>query len=326
MEKRHIPELFWQLQSEGCIKKSDVLHTQDGFCFVYKSLSDILAEKQIFDVPASDGGRLLCDKFFDDWFLYAVQNEANDTYSLLKFREQEHDGESDSPADGDTPGVTISFISFACELLLECLANPTDENRMKLDGEINRVVARRGQWHHKALKGYFVNPHSEGPYLVAGAYTKHIAGFAKNGYLEVPEHYQKIVKQRAQGKHSAKLERVPLFIEALNQEAGRVVCDHEKIYIGNPNNPDSYESAAILATHTGNTSLHSFAAEVVFHARFLVAPAKIRIPFVGSSIYDSAIRADMSIGDTELQGFTPYYRENSRIVRKQYECHKDKKY
>ena len=68
MEKRHIPALFWQLRSEGYIKESDVLHTQDGFCFVYKSLSDILAEKQIFDVPGADGGRLLCDKFFDDWF------------------------------------------------------------------------------------------------------------------------------------------------------------------------------------------------------------------------------------------------------------------
>ena len=55
-----------------------------------------------------------------------------------------------------------------------------------------------------------------------------------------------------------------------------------------------------------------------------MAPAKIKIPFLGKSVYDSAIRADMSIGDTELQGYTPYYRENSRIVQEQYRYHKDK--
>ena len=45
---------------------------------------------------------------------------------------------------------------------------------------------------------------------------------------------------------------------------------------------------------------------------------------MGSSVYDSAIRADMSIGDTELQGWTPYYRENSRIVQEQFRYHKGK--
>ena len=63
------------------------------------------------------------------------------TYSLLKLREQEYDAEDGAPADGDTPGVTISFISFNCEILTRCLSYPTDENRKKLNSEINRVVA-----------------------------------------------------------------------------------------------------------------------------------------------------------------------------------------
>ena len=66
-------------------------------------------------------------------------------YGLLKLREQEHEAEGDSPADGDTPGLTISFISFSCEILLDCLVTPTDENRLRLDSEIDRVVARKGQ-------------------------------------------------------------------------------------------------------------------------------------------------------------------------------------
>ena len=90
----------------------------------------------------------------DDWFLHAVPNETDYTYGLLKLREQEYDREDGSSADGDTPGVTISFISFSCEVLLECLANPSNENRRRLDGEINRVVARRGQHHHEDARRY----------------------------------------------------------------------------------------------------------------------------------------------------------------------------
>ena len=321
MDKNAMPKIFQQLQSGGSIKETDVLQTRDGFFVVYKSLADILSHKGIVDFPDSQGERLACSKFFDDWFLYAVPNEEDYTYSLLKLREQEHDMEDGSPADGDTPGVTISFIAFDCQALLSCLADSSDENRKKLDVEINRVVAYRGQHHHKALKRYFKNPLSQGSYLVASTYTKHIAAYAKNGYLEVPEYYKEIVQQSNSYKNSAKLARLPSFIKSLNQAAGRVVCDNEKIYIENPEELTGHEAAAILATHTGNTSLHSFAAEVEYHARFLTTLAKVRIPFFGRSIYDSAIRADMTVGDTEFEGPAPFYQSESKIVRRQRSVH-----
>jgi hypothetical protein len=324
MDKKYMPKIFWQLQSGGLINPSDILKTTDGFWLIYKSLSDILSEKGIVDFPDSDGKRLISSRFYDDWFLYAVPNGADHTYSLLKLREQEHDTEDGSPADGDTPGVTISFISFACEVLLACLANPSDENRRTLDGEINRVVARRGQTHHGNLKRYFLNPKSQGAYLVADLYTRHIAAFAKDGYLNVPEHYQKIVKQHHAHRNAKRSARLPDFIEDLNRKAGYALCDHHRLYIQNPQKPTQYEAAAILATHTGNTSVYSFAAEVEYHARFLAPWAKIKIPFFGRSAYASAIRADMSVGDTELQGPTPFYREASKIVKRQYALHSDK--
>ena len=316
-----MPNTFWQLQSEEYINQSDILKTLDGFWLIYKSLSDILSEKGIVEFPDSEGRPLKCSKFYDDWFLYAVSNETDYTYGLLKLREQEHDTEDGSPADGDIPGVTISFISFACEVLLACIANPSDENRRKLDGEINRVVARRGQTHHDNLKRYFLNPWSHGSYLVADLYTTHIAAFAKDGYLNVPEHYKEIVKQHHAHRNSKKLARLPEFIEDLNRKAGHVLCDHDRLYIQNPEKPTQYEAAAILATHTGNTSVYSFAAEVEYHARFLTPLAKIRIPFLGRSVYASAIRADMSVGDTEFQGPAPFYQEESKIVKRQYELH-----
>ena len=324
MEKRTLPDIFWQLQADGNIQEADVLNTQDGFHFVYKSLSNILAHKGIVDFLDSRDERLPCSSFFDDWFLYAVPNESGYTYSLLKLREQEHDAEDGAPADGDTPGVTISFISFDCEALLRCLADPADENTKKLNGEISRVVARKGQSHHKALKKYFLNPNAQGAYLVADIYPKHIASFAEDGSLAVPEAYKAIVQQSISYKNSAKFARLPSFIEELNRKAGYVVCDNERIYVKDCKAPTEYESAAILATHAGNTSVYSFAAEVEYHAQFLTPLAKIKIPFFGRSIYDSAIRADMTVGDTEFEGPAPFYQSDSKIVKRQYALHHNK--
>ena len=324
MSSKSIPNMFRILLSDMCISTSDLRKTSDNFFLVYKSLSDILAQKNVFDFLDSKDARLPCDRFFDDWFLYAVPSESDYTYSLLKFREQEHDAEDGAPADGDAPGVTISFISFDIDVLLRCIEAPTDENRKKLGAEINRVVAYKGQRHHKTLKKYFVDPKSEGAYLIADIYTKHIASFAENGCLAVPEAYQAIVQQHISYKNSAKFARLPSFIDKLNQKAGYVVCDNEKIYIQNREAPTEYESAAILATHAGNTSVYSFVAEVEYHARFLTPLAKLKIPFFGRSIYDSAIRADMTVDDKEFGGPAPFYQANSKVVKRQYALHRGK--
>lgn len=323
MDKQRLPQIFLQLQSEGLIQESDLMKTGDGFYLLYKSLADLLAEKNIFDVVDSEGVRLACSRFFDDWFLYAVPGTRDYICSLLKLREQEYDAADGGPADGDTPGVTISFISFDCTVLFACLADPGEENRKKLNREINRVVAYGGQRHHPDLKKYFIDPKSEGAYLVADVYTRHIAAMAENGCLPVPERYKQILQQSISYKDIAKFARIPRFIESLNRKAGYGVCDSENIYIKDRNHPDPVECAAILATHTGNTSIFSFAAEVEYHAKFLTPLAKARIPFFGKSIYASAVRADMTIDDPEYEGPAPFYRRNSRIVKRQYICHKD---
>ena len=144
----------------------------------------------------------------------------------------------------------------------------------------------------------------------------------RNGYLDVPQHYKEIVTQAAAHKQSRQLARLPAFIASVNREAGYVVCDNDRIYIEKREAPTQYESAVILATHTGNTSLHSFAAEVEFHARFLTPVAKVKIPFLGRSAYDSAIRADMTVDDTEFEGPAPFYQSNSKIVKRQYALHR----
>ena len=164
---------------------------------------------------------------------------------------------------------------------------PSDKNRHDLYGEISRVVVSLGQRHHKDLKRYFIDPRSEGAYLVADRYEAYIASFAENGVLDAPEHYKKISRQ--------KRSELCAFIKSLNQAAGRVVCDREKLYFQDAENLTDHERRAILATHTGNLSKYSFAAEVEYHARFLTAWASIKIPMCKKSVYDSAVRADMTL-------------------------------
>ena len=318
--QKNLPELFGWLIKLGCLSEAEIHSAADGFCAARTSIADILAHQGITTVPGRQGNQLDCGLYFDDWYLYAVSDGVDCTYSLFKMREQEYDAKLGRNADGDTPGVTIPFVSMQTEILRECLQDPTPENRKRLNEEINRVVAYKGQRHSQALKRYFIRTSAQGPYLIAALYTGYIASLAEKGFILVPERYA--CDYRRQGARG----RVPRFIEENNRYAETVICDHKRIYVCDPLHPTEGERLAILATHTGNTSYFSFAAEVQFHARFLSRWAKRLLPIVGRSLYASAIRADMSIGDAEFAGPTPYYRPNSRIVREQYRWHKDEVY
>ena len=316
-EKTKIPELFQKLEDMGCIREERILGSGDGFCAAVVPLSEILSRRGISSLPGSSGRELDCGLYFDDWYLYALPKGEGHIYSLFKMREQEYDAAMGRDADGDIPGVTVPFIALSEDKLLNCLHEPTESNRRRLNEEINRVVAAGGQRHDETLKRYFIRTEAKGAYLIAELYTGYIASLAENGALPVPEGYLDCVANGVGG------DRLRRFIEENNRNADKVVCDHKRIYIQDPYKPTEHERLAILATHTGNTSYFSFAAEVQFHAKFLTHWAKIPIPFIGRSPYASAIRADMSIGDGEFVGPTPYYRDSSRIVRKQYLSHKD---
>ena len=311
------PAFFKWLDDQKMIRKDPIISSNDGFFMITESISSILISKGIETFPDREGRILECRNYFDDWFLFAVPGKTEYVYGLLKMREQEHDLERGIQADGDTPGVTISFIAFDTGILKSCLENPTAENRKKMGMEINRVVAYPKQNHHPAMKEYFIRPQAEAPYLVADTYVKHIAAFSSAGTLNVPKAYKEIYMKRSA---SAKYARVPDFLEENNREANRIVCDHENIYIQNVKQLSRYEKLAILATHTGNVSYHSFAAEIRYHAMFLNKLMKIRLPMAGSP-YASAVRADMSIGDKEFQGPTPYYDLSGTMVLAQMKYH-----
>ena len=81
-----------------------------------------------------------------------------------------------------------------------------------------------------------------------------------------------------------------------------------------------YEKHVILATHTGNVSFNSFAAEVKYHAEALW---KWYGDF--SPVYERAVRADMAIGEENESGITDqYYNLDSDIVQEQVRYHGEK--
>lgn len=320
-EIEKLPSFFNWLKVQNMITADHVLRTDDGFCMIIASISSMLISRGINALPDREGGSLECRYFFDDWFLFAVPDKDTHIYGLFKMREQEDDKKKEVFADGDTPGVTISFIAFDTDCMKICLENPTAGNRKNLGIEINRVVAYPKQNHHPSLKAYFIRPQAEAAYLIAQVYVKYIASFYKNGVLLVPDAYRDIYLKR---DRSSKYARVPDFLEQNNRRANTLVCDHQNIYIKDADNLSECEALAILATHTGNVSLHSFAAEVRYHAMFLNDLAKIKLPIAGSP-YASAVRADMSIGDKEFQGPTPYYHLSGKLVLEQEKYHPDKR-
>lgn len=313
------PSSFQYLIDGKLIEPNHVLVTNDGFHIIFRSISSILISQGIETFPDREDRILECRNYFDDWFLFAVHDKNEYVYGLFKMREQEDDLERGIQADGDVPGVTISFISFDTDVMKQCLENPSAENRKKLGMEINRVVAYPKQNHHPALKEYFIRAQADAPYLIAEIYVNYIASFSNAGTLTVPKAYKEIYQNRTASKKYA---RVPDFLELNNRNANRVVCDHEKIYIHDPKQLSRFEKLAVLATYTGSVSYHSFAAEIRYHAMFLTRLAKIRLPLVGSP-YASAVRADMSIGDKEFQGPTPYYNLSGKLLREQEKFHRD---
>lgn len=315
-----LPDSFLQLINNGILNENNIEKTDDGFFCLNKSIADILVEKEIYTFPADSAIELKCDNYYDDWYIYALKKENGYVYSLFKLREQEYDMYAGEKADYDSPGVTVSFIGYDVDTLIMCINEPTDENRLAMSNEINRVVARRRQKHNSVIKKYFCKTESKASYLIAELFIKHILSFAHKGFIIVPQKYEEIYSASLAMSKDSKEKRLPDFINRNNTDAGRIVCDHDKIYINDPDAPDCYEKLAILATHTADTSFNCFACEVQYHALFLNSLTRIKIPFLGS-VYESAVRADLSIDDSEFEGNSPYHRADSKLVRKHIEKH-----
>lgn len=281
------------------LKPEEVVSAGDGFRAVTLSVAELMERYGIRELPGDGEAPLPCALYYDDWYPYCL---SGGVWGLYKLREQEYDG-----GDSDDPGVTVSFVAFAAELLRECLCFPSEENLTRLRRELYRVTARRGVKHHPALKAYFLDPGSRGSYLIAGLYIRKLTSCISDGHLPLPHNCRALLKNSG-GR------RLRRFLEENNRASGKAIFTGENLVFSNPEQLTEQERLALLAVHTGNTSFHSFAAEVRFHAAFLLGP-------VESPVYASALRADMAIRPREWGIICPYYRKNSHWVRLQKKHH-----
>jgi len=145
----------------------------------------------------------------------------------------------------------------------------------------------------KAIRSYFSRPQAQGAYLIAELYTGHIA---RERHIQLPRYFTELYRKE-------KGRRLSRFVEINNEDAVHTVCDQETIYIRDLENVSGYEKLAILATHTGCTSFHSFAAGVQYSAR----------PF-GK---ENAARLTLS-GEA-----APYHNADSKWVKNQKKFHEN---
>lgn len=288
--------------------------SSDGFMLCLQPLSQLLQAHGIADTGISELNHRDVDSYFDDWHLYRVDRE-NTVWSLVKLREQEYDYVP-GYADGDYPGVTISFIAFNIDTLLALPRGAgADAPEMAAFLEsFRRVTDLPWQTHDPALQAYFGRDAAEAPYVIARQYICKLASLAKEGIISFPEGMTNPPRRITDG------------ISRLNERAGRMICDFDNhcIRLADPENLTAEETCILLAAFCGNLSLNSFAAEVKFHADALISWENW-IPILGKrKWYASAIRADMAVEHDGLLRrllFDSYHNLHSRSVQRQRQIH-----
>ena len=341
LTKNNYPRSIVNYINDDVILMTSIRETNDDFIICTTPLSEILKNApagSINGLVDNDGDTLSVDGYYDDWYLM-VLNKSDAVYGLFKMREQENDSD-----DNNDPGVTISFVRFHISKLNDVLYN-SGTSTNDLFNEIQNTVATSGQAYSDDLQNYFVNVNSDGAYFIADAYIEKIASTASMGKIAFPDKLNEIYSQLAEidntinmvsnslfpdyntlavlYRQRGKVARVPDALEDINNKAGKTIVDvnNKTIYISNPSNLDYYEKIAILAAFTADISYNMFAAEAQAHADWVD-------DFTGkisSSWYNSALRADMAIGEDEEYFVSwvtsEFYDPNGHWVKDQANAH-----
>ena len=240
-------------------------------------------------------------------------------------------------ADGDTAGVTISFIGFDVSKLTNCFNSNTDANRYALYQALTKVTGPDSYDPDDIIGEYFANTSSDGAYLIAEKAVNFFANGFSGNVITAPNNLELMFQELDEVNElwddpslddetrqilsfqKEWLQRVPDALEAINNAAGRTIFDFNvhTITVQNKSNLTIHEKHAILASFTGNVTFNSFAAEVEFHADALDDWKSVIDKWKNSSI-----RADMSTGETYMRGFyEDYYDLDSELVQGQVTAH-----
>ena len=264
--------------------------TSDGFILVKVPLTSIMETIKMEDIPSENYSYQRDD--FDDWYIYSVSKEENTEFSILKMREL---------TDEANVGVSIPFISFDPTLIKKAIKSI--EYGEKLSYNLEKMTEAKVDFgeHSSIIVEYFADPYSAANYLIAEAYIeKIIVEDCVDNRIKIPNGLSKRLKK---------------YLDTIGETYDE---KNNSIFINNTNNPTLEEEQAILAMRTANTSYNSFAAEVVFHAKYTTNFSKIgKRPI--KKYYKSAVKADMGVGEERESGIFDggYYNENGKYVKEQ---------
>lgn len=323
-----------ELVDEGVANPNNIRYTDDGFYMLMTPLGSILNNAGIYYIDMGGGSSRSAAYYYDDWYLYAIESSSGFTYSMIKMREEENDGN-----DGDDTGVTISFVNLDYTKLTTLIDSNTSANSYQLFLSLESVTGPESANHNVTLTNYFASVYSKAAYLVAEEFIQLIANKScVNGAIAAPKEYIAILNRidwledaanspmldPAHGAEYAaeyvEWTRITDAVDDNNAVAGYSVFDtvNNRIIISDKNNLTWYEKYAILITHTATATFNSFAAEVQYHAD-AVDDFFANYP----EFYLKAIRADMNISSTLTASawFDGYYNLDSDIVRTQANVH-----
>ena len=337
------PDMFENFINTNNITADNLDLTDDGLFLTTTPISTILLNNGINYLPDGDTSPLDVNKYYDDWYVYAVKDGSNVKYGLYKMREEENDqnpdGDDTTDADADDPGVTISFVAFDGDLLAGCcLYYEMDEKKYELYQALTKSIGPDEYFHSDILAGYFADASSDGAYLIAEKAINFFANCFSGNVIIAPQNltdmfveYEALLDDPNPDEDDLEwCRRVPEALDLINTNAKIDSGNNEleifrevsypsgtyyTITVQDKNNLTIHEQHAILACFTGDVTFNSFAAEVEFHAECTEN--------IASNIaYGSAIRADMAIGETYMRGFAePYYELDSEIVQGQVAAH-----
>lgn len=274
------PDLFVKYINHSMVEMDMVRQDENNFTIMLEPLSKVCEYYGIDYLEAFETDGVYDDLtvIFNDWYIYAIPNEDEWTYSIIKIRTSH----SESGV-----GVSIPFRGLDTSLF-------SNADRSRLSTELDEIIYMHDYVDYdESIRGFWANANNTTNYYLADLY---IALIIQNDCINNTINIQ---TYRADQKEF--LEQHPTIYDEIN------LC----LYINDVSNLSLEERQCILVSHSGNPSYNSFAAEVVAHA-WACGLGKIY------GLYEHVNKADMGVGEEkdDITDDT-YINYNGHFVKEQ---------
>ncbi|MGF7018749.1 hypothetical protein M2145_002524 [Lachnospiraceae bacterium PF1-21] len=266
------------------VELSDLAYTDDGFVICKKSMQDIMVQMGMarnYKISSEDGVQAL---HYDDWYLAGVMDSKGKlTFTMIKIREP-----GDDQGSGGTAVPFIALDMGTCSTALGKSASGkqlSEKDKAKLYNAFSDVTNGDGK-KNGTLRDYFINPASDGSYLIADCIVDKVVKsdcFDKGGVWEIPYEYSEF--DRYAKAYLDDLQKTGIYNDVKNT-----------IRVQDINKLSQDEYNAILTVVTGDTDSYAFAAENQWHAEALRGDL-LKNPL--GILDDKAIKSDAGVGESK---------------------------